>query len=575
QYPVEIPGVNNTYFLRAALNAQRKSRGEPELDSMQFLKKVREKLAVLHLKDELLHRGVNEGFSGGEKKRNEIFQLALLEPKLAILDETDSGLDIDALKAVADGVNLMRSPERAFLVITHYQRLLDYIKPDVVHVLADGRIVESAGPELALKPGSAALPPERVRPLGRGPARRAALADAPADGLPGARVEPWKSTSLRALANRRFLPAASGNAGVDPALVAGIPAPRLVFVNGAFDAALSDLSGLPRDIALLPFSQVLAEGHPRDAAVLGRRFERADEAFARFNAALALDGVRLVVPAGLTLDAPVHLAFLGVPAEGDLAWHLRHLIELGKGARATVVEHHLAAGAHRHLGNHLVHVHLAAGASLRHARLQQEDAGATLLARTDAMLGSDSEYRRVDLELGGGLARHELNVQLVGERAAVHAGGVLVADGRRHLDTRLDIEHRARDSRCELPWRGMADERGRAVFHGGITIQAGADGTEAELSSKNLLLSDQAEVDTQPVLVIHADEVKAAHGATVGRLDETALFYLRSRGLPGTEARRLLVQAFLHEPLAVLDDETAYAALSAAIERRLAREAQA
>ena len=151
QYPVEIPGVNNTYFLRAALNAQRKARGEPELDSMQFLKKVREKLAVLHLDDRLLQRGVNEGFSGGEKKRNEIFQLAVLEPKLAILDETDSGLDIDALKAVADGVNALRSPDRAFLVITHYQRLLDYIKPDVVHVLADGRIVETGGPELALE----------------------------------------------------------------------------------------------------------------------------------------------------------------------------------------------------------------------------------------------------------------------------------------------------------------------------------------------------------------------------------------------------------------------------------------
>jgi Fe-S cluster assembly ATP-binding protein len=151
QYPVEIPGVNNTYFLRAAYNAQRKARGEPELDSMQFLKRVREKLSVLSLKDELLHRAVNEGFSGGEKKRNEIFQLAVLEPKLAILDETDSGLDIDALKAVADGVNTLRSKDRAFIVITHYQRLLDYIRPDFVHVLADGRIVESGGPELALE----------------------------------------------------------------------------------------------------------------------------------------------------------------------------------------------------------------------------------------------------------------------------------------------------------------------------------------------------------------------------------------------------------------------------------------
>ncbi len=151
QYPVEIPGVNNTYFLRAALNAQRKRRGESELDSMQFLKRVREKLAVLHLKDELLHRAVNEGFSGGEKKRNEIFQMTLLEPKLAILDETDSGLDIDAMKMVADGVNAMRDPARAFLVITHYQRLLDYIVPDFVHVLAEGRIVESGDKSLALK----------------------------------------------------------------------------------------------------------------------------------------------------------------------------------------------------------------------------------------------------------------------------------------------------------------------------------------------------------------------------------------------------------------------------------------
>jgi Fe-S cluster assembly ATP-binding protein len=151
QYPVEIPGVNNTYFLRAALNAQRRARGEAELDSMQFLKRVREKLRVLHISDELLHRAVNEGFSGGEKKRNEIFQMAVLEPQLAILDETDSGLDIDALKLVADGVNKLRDSARAFVVITHYQRLLDYIVPDRVHVLDQGRIVQSGDKDLALK----------------------------------------------------------------------------------------------------------------------------------------------------------------------------------------------------------------------------------------------------------------------------------------------------------------------------------------------------------------------------------------------------------------------------------------
>ena len=151
QYPVEIPGVNNTYFLRAALNAQRKGRGETELDSMQFLKLVRERVKEMGMTPDLLNRAVNEGFSGGEKKRNEVFQMAVLEPRLGILDETDSGLDIDALKQVAEGVNRLRSPERSFLVITHYQRLLDYIVPDFVHVLADGRIMRTGDKQLALE----------------------------------------------------------------------------------------------------------------------------------------------------------------------------------------------------------------------------------------------------------------------------------------------------------------------------------------------------------------------------------------------------------------------------------------
>jgi Fe-S cluster assembly ATP-binding protein len=151
QYPVEIPGVNNAYFLKAALNARRKHQGLDELDAMDFMKVVKEKLKVLHIDDSMLQRSVNEGFSGGEKKRNEIFHMAVLEPTLAVLDETDSGLDIDALRVVADGVNAMRSPDRSFIVVTHYQRLLNYIVPDYVHVLSEGRIVRSGGRELALE----------------------------------------------------------------------------------------------------------------------------------------------------------------------------------------------------------------------------------------------------------------------------------------------------------------------------------------------------------------------------------------------------------------------------------------
>jgi Fe-S cluster assembly ATP-binding protein len=151
QYPVEIPGVGSAQFLKAALNAIRKARGLEELDAMEFLTLVKQKLKVLGVDEKLLHRSVNEGFSGGEKKRNEIFQMALLEPRLCIMDETDSGLDIDALKVVADGVNRLCSPERAIVVVTHYQRLLNYVVPDHVHVLVDGRIVKSGGKELALK----------------------------------------------------------------------------------------------------------------------------------------------------------------------------------------------------------------------------------------------------------------------------------------------------------------------------------------------------------------------------------------------------------------------------------------
>src|SRR5918912_2041992 len=149
QYPVEIPGVNNMHFLRAALNAQRRHRGEPELDAGQFLRVVRQKLKLLDIGDDLLQRAVNVGFSGGEKKRNEVFQMAMLEPRLAILDETDSGLDIDALRIVARGVNGLRAPDRSIVMITHYKRLLDYIEPDRVHVLQDGRIVQSGDKELA------------------------------------------------------------------------------------------------------------------------------------------------------------------------------------------------------------------------------------------------------------------------------------------------------------------------------------------------------------------------------------------------------------------------------------------
>lgn len=402
--------------------------------------------------------------------------------------------------------------------------------------------------------------------------RRAALDAALRDGLPHARVEAWKYTPLRSLERRAFAAPEAAVASFDTTLLDGIPAPRLVFVNGRFDAAHSDTAGLTDGVSLQPLSAVLAGGDSREANFLARRFDRGDEVFARLNAALADEGVVLRAEAGARGDAAIHLVFIGTAqAAADQAWHLRHLIELREGASLTVVEHVFGDGTHAHLANSLTHVHLAKGATLRHARVQDEAAGATLLARTDAVLAGDANYQRLDLELGAGLSRHELNVALQGESAKLHANGVLLANGKRHLDTRLGIDHAGRDSACELTWRGLGAGRSRAVFHGGILIREGADGTAAMLSNKNLLLSEGAEIDTQPVLEIHADEVQAAHGATVGQLDQNALFYLRSRGVPAEQARALLTAAFCRETLAVFSDAALRDTLATRLDAALVR----
>ncbi len=396
-------------------------------------------------------------------------------------------------------------------------------------------------------------------------ARREVLDAALHDGLPGPRTEAWKYTSLRQLERRSFSAAPAVPPALDVALLNDIPAPRLVFVNGRLHDGLSDTHGLPVGVVLEPLSAALAAGED-SARFLARRYERSDEIFARLNGALADEGVVLRVNDGVQLDVPVQLVFASVAADTDLAWHHRTLIELRAGAQLGIVEHHLQVGDSAHLDNSVVHVHLAQDAVLKHARVQAGSARQTSFLRTDAVLARDAQYHRVDLELGAALSRHELNVRLEGNNAHLTANGVLLGTGRRHVDTRLGIEHIARDTNCELLWRGVAANRSRVVFHGGIHIREGADGTDANLSNKNLLLSADAEIDSQPTLVIDAEEVKAAHGATVGQLDANALFYLRSRGLPAEEAKALLSAAFCHEPLKVLPD-----ALREQLGRRLDR----
>jgi len=362
-------------------------------------------------------------------------------------------------------------------------------------------------------------------------------------GLSHPRSEAWRQTPLRALERRTFATPAEAIADVDTALLDGIPAPRLVFVNGRFAAAHSDTSGLPAGVQFAANPPLLdnvdSPTHP-------------DAVFTHLNAALATTGLHLQAAENTTVPVPLHLVTVTAAAAQDCAWHLRHQLNLACGAQVELLEYHFTDGTHRHLDNTVLELNLAEHSKLTHARIQTGSDGDTCFLRTQARLHARADYTRIDVELGGALVRHELDVQLLGDSASLTANGILLAAGRRHLETRLNIEHHARDTRCSLNWRGIGAGRGRVVFHGAITIHPGADGTQAQLSSKNLLLSEHAEIDTQPVLVIHADEVQAAHGATVGQLDANALFYLRTRGIGLDEARRLLTSAFIREPLVPL-----------------------
>lgn len=396
-----------------------------------------------------------------------------------------------------------------------------------------------------------------------GSARDLALRQALADGLPGPRSERWKYTSLRALAARRFsLGYGSAGAHLDEAPLQSLEGPRVVFVDGDFSSNLTHFASTPG--LVFGFQPEWGDELP------ARVFHGPDEVFGSLNLALEQGGALVRVAENACIEVPVHVVFLGTSSPTDIAFNLRHYIQVEAGASLTLIEHHIAVGPHRHLHNHLIQIEVGQGARLQHIRIQDESDGATLIARTDAVLASDAEYRRVDLEFGAGLSRHELNVALQGDRASFVSGGALLGSGRRHVDTRLGIEHIARDTRCDLRWRGLATDRGRVAFHGGILIREGADGSDASLSNKNLLLSDNAEIDTQPVLEIHADEVKAAHGATVGRLDPVALFYLRSRGIDEAQARALLTQAFLREALSPLPELAGMEALMQRLETRLA-----
>jgi Fe-S cluster assembly protein SufD len=337
------------------------------------------------------------------------------------------------------------------------------------------------------------------------------------------RDESWRysKTALRALSQQDFS-AADAHAALEESLVARFDWPltrgrRLVFVNGGYSGTYSDTGSIAAGI------DVRHEG--------GQRF--------------------VLTVAGDSAE-PLHVVYVSVPGAAAARWQTVADLELLTG-RVGVIEQHVGAAGADVLGTLHSRIAVGPGAGLRLTTLSDLPDSVSLYRRVNTTVARSGACQFVDAIFGSRLQRADLNVDLNGEGARFESRGVFVLRGRQHADTHLDIRHTARDTTCDVLWRGVADQRARGVFHGAITVAPGADGADARLSNKNLLLSPHAEIDTQPVLEIYADEVKAAHGATVGQLDETALFYLRSRGVPASIARSLLIGGFCREAFAGIE----------------------
>jgi Fe-S cluster assembly protein SufD len=380
-------------------------------------------------------------------------------------------------------------------------------------------------------------------------ARRAAFGRLEVLGLPTTRHEDWRFTSLAGLAQLPLHRAGAAEGEGAAALLGRVPAPegpRLVFVNGRFRPDLSRREGLPRAAVLVPLAEALRERPELVRPHLGRLARPDDHAFVAANAALFEDGAFLHLPANVAVDAPIALVFLS-DAGAAAASHPRSLVVAGEGARATVEEIYLGRAEDPYLTNAVTELVHASGAAVEHVRLQLEGARAPHVSVVHAEQGAGATLAAHAFALGGRLSRAEIRSRLAGEGATVAANGLYMADGDQLVDNFSWIEHAVPRCTTSESYKGILDGKSRGVFAGRIRVLPGAQKTVAHQMNSNLLLSDDAVVDTKPQLEIFADDVKCGHGGTVGQLDDRALFYLRSRGLGEAEARSLLVWAFASE----------------------------
>jgi Fe-S cluster assembly protein SufD len=376
--------------------------------------------------------------------------------------------------------------------------------------------------------------------------RQAALDRFLAEGLPRSREEAWKYTSLDHLERAALHPPAAAAQETVCVDVATYPGHVLSFDNGRLACHGTWLSSqLAGTLAHLGDTRPVHEHLGRLAG---------GTVLASLNLALWQDGARIYVPRGERLGIPIFAVYAA--SEADAMLHPRTLAVLEGDSQAVLVEHFLGHTPHTYWQNAVTEIVLEAGACLTHVRVVEEGTAATHTGLTSVRMGRDSQYNVLHVGLAGGLARHDMVVELAAPGAAVRIDALELAIGRRHADLHLRVDHQSRQTTSRITWRGLADDRGQAIFDGHVVVGRAAHQTDARQSCRGLLLSPRAEVDAMPRLEIYADDVKCGHGASIGNLDEDAMFYLRSRGIEPSEARQLLLQGFAGEALGLLDDTT-------------------
>ena len=395
------------------------------------------------------------------------------------------------------------------------------------------------------------------------------------EGLPTPRLEAWKYTNLRPMEKLDFAPPPANDAlRIDriPSLQpAAETTHRLVFVNGRFRDDLSHLGALPEGVTVGSLAALLRDAPQRLEPHLGRLGRLDQQPMMALNTALMEDGFVLLVDDGVILDEPIDVVFVAAAERQALAFHPRNLMVLGRDSRATVLEHHAGQGDGATLSNLATEGHIGAGARLWHYRKQEERRSAFHLSSAQFRLERDASYDSFVLSTGARLSRSEIKVELVGEGAECHLNGAYLMRGEQHCDTTTVVEHKVPHTTCREMFRGVLDDSARAVFQGRIVVEPGAQKTDGHQLCQTLILSDRAEIDAKPELEIYADDVRCSHGATAGELDDAALFYLRSRGVPEARARHILIESFLGEAVEKIAAEGVCPALLSSVANWLAQ----